>query len=246
MHLLLLIILIIVTPLSYGQKINVREYLPKNMPRLAPTVIEESIKYSPEIVPWYFFSLIEQESCISLTHSKCWNEKAELKNSRENGVGVGQLTRAWDKNGKLRFDNLTSLSKKYSSLREMTWNNIKTRPDLQVRSMILLHRESYKKLNVVKDEFERLAMSDAAYNGGYGHLNKERIACGVLKNCDPQKWFGNVENIKTIKSQKKQKIYGNQSMWQINRTHVKNVMTVRMEKYGWYIIENYFPLPHPE
>ena len=170
------------------------------MPRLAPTVIEESIKYSPEIVPWYFFSLIEQESCISLTHSKCWNEKAELKNSRENGVGVGQLTRAWDKNGKLRFDNLTSLSKKYSSLREMTWNNIKTRPDLQVRSMILLHRESYKKLNVVKDEFERLAMSDAAYNGGYGHLNKERIACGVLKNCDPQKWFGNVENIKTIKN----------------------------------------------
>lgn len=71
---------------------NLKEYIPKNVERLGPTVYKEYKKFDPrDMYPWYFYSLIEQESCITLTHSKCWNEKSQLKNSREQGSGVFYL-----------------------------------------------------------------------------------------------------------------------------------------------------------
>ena len=36
-------------------------------------------------------ALIEQESCISLTHSKCWNSASRLKTEKEEGIGLGQF-----------------------------------------------------------------------------------------------------------------------------------------------------------
>lgn len=217
---------------------NVKEYIPKGVDRLTD-VVHKEIKKVPQVDPWYFYSLIEQESCISLTHSKCWNEGSRLKTKLEEGAGLPQITRAYDKKGKLRFDNVAILNKKYRDLKEMTWDNIYKRPDLQVRSMVYLFKEGFDKLFIVKDKFERTAMSDAAYNGGYGHVNRERIACGVLKKCDPQKWFGNVANIKTVKSQKKISIYGNKSAWDINREHVTNTLKVRLAKYEAYYKERY-------
>lgn len=218
---------------------NIKEYLPSGVERLTDIVYKESQEIIPEIYPWYFYSLIEQESCITLTHSKCWNEKSELKNSREQGTGIFQLTRAWDAKGKLRFDTLTDLSKKYGLLKDLNWNNVKTRPDLQIRAGLLLSKENFFKLYTVTDINERIAMTDAAYNGGIGHTLKERVACGILKGCDPQKWFGHVENIKTVKSQKKIKAYGNKSAYEINREHTRNVMTVRLLKYKNYVINKY-------
>ena len=219
---------------------NLKEYIPKNVERLGPTVYKEYKKFGPrDMYPWYFYSLIEQESCITLTHSKCWNEKSQLKNSRENGIGLFQLTRAWDKNGKLRFDTLTDLSRKYKDLKELNWNNVLNRPDLQIRAGILLSKENWNKLSPVTDVFERHAMADAAYNGGINHVLKERTACGLLKGCDPQKWFGHVEKITTVKSQKKIAAYGNRSVWTINREHASLVMNTRLSKYQRYVLTHY-------
>lgn len=81
---LILFFLFLNANLSFG--VDVNEYIPKNVPKLAPTVYKEAVQNVPDMYPWYFFSLIEQESCITLTHSKCWNEKSQLKNSREQGV----------------------------------------------------------------------------------------------------------------------------------------------------------------
>lgn len=39
----------------------------------------------------YVGGLIEHESCISLTHSRCWNSAARLKTEKEEGAGLGQF-----------------------------------------------------------------------------------------------------------------------------------------------------------
>lgn len=140
----------------------------------------------------------------------------------------------------MRFDTLTDLSKKYKGLKALNWGNVLNRPDLQIRAGILLSKENWNKLSPVTDKWERHAMADAAYNGGINAILKDRTSCGLKKNCDPQKWFGHVEKITVNKSQKKIKVYGNKSPWDINREHVKMTMKVRYPKYFWYVIQNYY------
>lgn len=198
-----------------------------------PEVIKASNEIFPEfILPSYFGALIEHESCITLKHSRCWSPTSELKTSREQGVGLGQLTRAWTKTGSLRFDSLGDIRKKhYNELKELSWSNIKQRPDLQIKAIILMWKDNYVRLPSSISDYERIAMADAAYNGGYGDLLKERKYCGLKKDCDPNYWFGNIEKT-CLKSTRK--LYGNRSACDINRHHVHDVMEVRLNKYIYY------------
>lgn len=181
--------------------------------------------------PFYFPALIEQESCISLTHSKCFNPRSKLKTSREEGAGLPQLTRAYKTDGSLRFDTLTELRKRHmTELKELSWSNVYQRPDLQIRAMILLFRTNYQGFSSIKDSYERLAFSTAAYNGGKNGVDNERRTCGLAKDCNPQYWFFNTENY-CSKSNTPLKEYGNKSICQINRTHARNVLSKRMPKY---------------
>jgi len=213
--------------------VDVKTYIPTNAYSLLPVVKEEVDIYMPNTPSYgYFGSLIEQESCISLTHSKCWKPTSELKTKREQGVGVGQVTRAYNADGSIRFDKLTELKTQYKAqLKEMSWLTIKERPDLQIRAIVLMTNEAYKALPEVTDEMERLAMADAIYNGGKGGLNKERTTCGLKAKCDPKIWFKNVE-LNCMKSKKP--IYGNRSACDINREHVTNAIQVRRAKYEKY------------
>lgn len=217
--------------------VSVKTYVPKNAFEHLPTVKKEQERLLPDFkYPEYFGGLIEHESCISLTHSRCWNSKSQLKTKREFGLGLGQITRAYNANGTIRFDSLSEMRRIYATeLKEMSWNNIANRPDLQIRTIILMTIGNYNKFYTVKDEFERLAMTDAAYNGGVGHTLKERQQCGLKKNCDPQKWFGNVEKI-IVKSTKP--LYAGRSAFDINRHHVKDVLYTRMPKYKPYLNPN--------
>lgn len=114
-------------------------------------------------------------------------------------------------------------------LKELTWNNIYSRPDLQLRTMVLQNRGNYKYFSPYShNETEALAFADAAYNGGLGGVNTERRACKMASWCDPTKWFGNVEKL-CMKS--KVALYGNRSACDINRYHVKDVLLVRSNKY---------------
>lgn len=179
-------------------------------------------------------SLIELESCITLKHSRCWNPKSKLSTKRELGVGFGQITKAYKQDGSIRFDALKELRVKHrKELAELTWESIESRPDLQLRAVVLKSKDNYTyyKNDRVSNEVA-LHFGDAAYNGGIGGLDKERRACNLSKTCNPNVWFENVENY-CLKS--KAVLYGNRSACDINRHHVKEVMLVRLNKYRKFL-----------
>ena len=171
---------------------------------------------------------MEHESCISLTHTKCWNPKSRLKSAREEGAGLGQITKAYTSTGKIRFDALEEIRNKHVELRELSWYNVYSRPDLQLRAVVLKMRDNYQYYIRYTDIENALAFADAAYNGGIGGLDNERRACKISQNCNPAFWFNNVENF-CLKS--KAALYGQRSACQINRYHVKDVLIVRAPKY---------------
>lgn len=204
---------------------------PRALP-LIPVIQKEASTYLPEVkTVWYFPGLIEHESCISLKHSKCWNPQSELKTSRENGIGIGQLTRAWASDGKLRFDNLATYRKLYpKELGELDWATFKDRPDLQIRTMIFMVRDDYRKIKGARDEEQRLKMTDSSYNGGRGSMENSRKACHLTKGCDPGVWDNNVEKHCT-KSRTPMPGYGGRSPCDINLHHVRDVFDTRMPKF---------------
>lgn len=176
----------------------------------------------------YMPGLIEHESCITLTHSRCWSPTSRLKTSREEGAGLGQLTRAWAADGSLRFDALDELRSMHPELRALSWANIYTRPDLQMRALVLKVRGDFQALRAVADPLQRLAMADAAYNGGISGLQRERRACQMAAGCDPGRWWGHVER-HCLKS--RAALYGGRSPCDINRHHVADVINIRAPKY---------------
>lgn len=211
---------------------DIKTYIPERAYQHLPTLKEEIVKFAPEIqTPWYFAGLIEHESCIGLKHSKCWNTMSQLKNSREQGLGLFQMTRSWDAKGNLRFDNLTTLSIKYRThLGEMTWSNYSQRPDLQIRSGILLWMEGYNALPGMSTDLERIAASSSAFNGGLSHVRKAREICALKANCNPKLWFNNTEYY-LPKSRTPDPRYGGQSMYSINVKHPRDIIFNRMDKY---------------
>lgn len=235
---LLALFLLLVCTATYAQ--NVKTYIPARAFALLPIVQLEANRLSPEITtPEYFGALIEHESCISLMHSRCWSSVSELKTQREQGVGLGQITRAYTKTGALRFDSLAELRNQHTAeLRELSWSSVKQRPDLQIRAIVLMTKGNFRALYPVQSYQERLKMTDAAYNGGLGGLRSERRACGLSANCDPQLWTGNVELL-CLKS--KAALYGQRSACDINRHHVSDVTQTRMSKYSMHIKQVQIP-----
>lgn len=197
---------------------------------LAPVLHEEIGRHWPELDrPWYIPALIEHESCITLTHRRCWAPDSELRSQREQGLGLGQLTRAWHPDGRLRFDALDEMRTRHpAALGALDWSTLRQRPDLQIRAVVLMSRDNWQALRMVQDPVQRLAFTDAAYNGGLGGVQRERRACGLKDGCNPQRWFGHVER-HCLKS--RQPLYGGRSACDINRHHVVDVLTVRMPRY---------------
>lgn len=196
---------------------------------LAPMLKAETARGWPEL-PWphYVPALISHESCISYTHSRCWAPTSRLKSAREEGAGLGQLTRAYRADGSLRFDALAEMRDRHPALRELDWATIYQRPDLQIRTLVLMSRGNWHELRGVDDYWERLAMTDAAYNGGMGGLANERRACKLRAGCDPQRWWGHVEKV-CLKS--RAALYAGRSACDISRHHPRDVLLVRMPKY---------------
>ena len=195
-----------------------------------PILKQELSAYWPELKQRSFVGAqVEQETCISLTHSKCWNELAELKTPREHGVGLGQLTVAYDAQGKVRFDTMATLKAKHpKELAALSWQNWKD-ARLQLRALALMQRDQCAVIKDYASERDHLDFCMAAYNGGLGGLNSDRLSCRATKGCDASKWFGNVENT-SLKSKTIIPGYG-RSAFQINREYVKNIDVVRQPRY---------------
>lgn len=213
---------------SYAQ--DIKTYIPTNAKKYAPMLRQQQLKIWPtHAMPEALAGLAEQESCINLKFSSCWNPTTKLDTSRELGAGIDQITKAYNADGSVRFDMLSSLVKEHpQELAGWNWNNVFVRVDLQLASLVLLNQDNYKALYMVKDPVARLHFTDSAFNGGLGGVNNDRRACGLRKGCDPQKWFDNVEKTCT-KSTKP--IYGTRNACDINREHVKNVFQLRSPKY---------------
>lgn len=226
--LVIVALLLVFSPRASAQ--DVRTYIPPAADEHLPALVAEIDRWWPDH-PYraYFGGLIEHESCISLRHSRCWNPTSRLKTAREEGAGLGQITRAYRVDGTLRFDALQEMRDRHAGLRELTWANVYRRPDLQVRAVVLKSRDDYRTLaRVVNDPMAALAFADAAYNGGLAGVQKERRACGLRDDCDPQRWFSHVEHV-CLKS--RQPLYGNRSACDINRAHVRDTLLTRAPKY---------------
>ena len=208
---------------------SARAQVPERALQYLPTVAAETRTHWPELpLPAYVPGLIEHESCITLRHSRCWSPTSRLKTPREEGAGLGQLTRAWHPDGRTRFDALAELRDRHAALRGLDWATIYQRPDLQIRALVVMSRGNWQALRLVQDPMQRLAMTDAAYNGGLGGVQRERRACQVAAACDPQQWWGHVER-HCLKS--RQPLYAGRSACDINRHHVHDVLKVRAPKY---------------
>lgn len=203
--------------------------LPQGFALYGKVLRQEQQRYWPNHPkPAILAALIEQESCPSLTSRQCWNPAASLNNAREEGAGLGQLTRTYHANGKLRFDSLTAVRTMYAKdLQELSWANIYQRPDLQIRAMVLMNRDAANAFRATPP-MAMLAFADAAYNGGTAGVQRERRACKLTAGCDSSQWFGHVEH-HCLKSRKA--LYGKRSACDINREHVRQVLQVRMFRY---------------
>lgn len=205
--------------------------LPPNAITYLPMLQAEQVRAWPDHpAPSVLASLVEQETCISLKHSRCWSPAAKLKTAREEGAGFGQITRAWGKDGATRFDTIDAAKALDPGLASLTWSNVYSRPDLQMRAMVAMNRDCYLRAGrLIEDAGNKLCFCDAAYNGGWSGMQTERRACGLSAGCDPKQWFGHVEQ-HCLKSKVKWQGYG-ASACDINRDHVRNVIVIRRAKY---------------
>jgi hypothetical protein len=201
--------------------------LPAGFYTYGATLRAEQRRYWPDHPdPAALAALVEQESCVSLKSPKCWNPGARLKTDREEGAGMGQITRAYRADGSLRFDALADLRDQYGQeLGGLSWDTVYQRPDLQLRALVLMSRDAARPFRA---SAAWLQFGDAGYNGGVAGVQKERRACKLSAGCDPAQWFGHVE-AHCLKS--RQPLYGNRSACDINRQHVRGVFIERRPKY---------------
>lgn len=224
---------------GYSHATNVKTYIPTKAWELRDDVKDAIDSIFPEIPEYNFIpALIEHESCISLTHSRCWSSNIGLNTSREKAVGFFQLTVAYDANGNVRFDTLSDLARRYKNeIGELTWKNAVSRPDLQIKAGVILVRENFNYFRDVKDPIARLHFTDAAHNAGAGNIGKERRACGLAAGCDPQYWIDNTER---YCQRSRKPLYAGRSACDITQHHVRDVFFTRLPKYKEkYIV---FPL----
>lgn len=197
---------------------------------LLPVLHAQQIAYWPGMpMPSTLGAQTEQETCPSLKSRSCWNTHAELHTSREQGVGLGQLTRAFRADGSTRFDALQEMVDAHpKDLAGLSWTN-RYDAALQLRALVLKDHDGFQRILNTASPQDRLAMAFSAYNGGLGGVLSDRRMCAATAGCNPGIWFGNVERT-SLKAKTAVPGYG-ASFFSVNRTYVVNVMRVRRVRY---------------
>lgn len=208
---------------------NVRTYVPAGAVTLAPVLATVQRQVWPEApAPWTLGGLVEQESCISLTHRRCWNSRAELKTSREYGFGLGQITIAYRADGSERFNTFTALQQEHQALRDWVFAD-RYNPEKQLLAIVLMVRSGWSRIKGAATADDHWAFTLSGYNGGTGDVIRDRMLCHNTTGCDPARWFGHVE-LTSFKSKVSMPGYG-RSTYAINREHARNILTLRRDKY---------------
>lgn len=201
-----------------------------NFERNFPKFKEVVTQYYPEHIGKadYFAAQIEHESCAS--KSKCWNERSQLftyedlmsGKRREYGFGLGQITIT------NRFNNFEEIKKKNSNLRDWRFDQ-RFDAKRQIIALFTLNNICFNQVKFAEPGDDRYAMMFSCYNGGFGHIIKDRQLCIQKKGCNPNKWFGHVE-LDSVKSKVRKQGYG-KSFFEINRDYPKDIMFSRNKKY---------------
>lgn len=203
---------------------------PQALTHLPTLVLTQRSIWPDAPVPHFLAGQVEQESCITLTHPRCWNPNVELKTACEYGFGLGQTTIAYDcrsGTGKVRFNKWAELRTRYPSLRTWTWEN-RFDAALQLTALVEMDKALYAKFAFVEPPRERLGFALSGYNGGEGATLQDRMLCGNTPSCDKNLWFNNVERV-SFKSRVPNKGYG-KSAFDINREY-PHLVDSRMQKY---------------
>lgn len=208
---------------------DVRTFVPLGAATYAPILAVTQKGTWPEVPePFTLAGQVEQESCISLRHSRCWNPRAELKTSREYGFGFGQITTAYKADGSVRFNKFEELRAAYPSLAGWAWND-RYKADFQLKALVELDRTLFNRLADVPLLPDRWAMTLAAYNGGLGGVLQDRRLCSNTAGCDSTRWWGNAERT-SLKTRRVNAGYG-KSAFEINREYPHLILQVRRDKY---------------
>lgn len=197
--------------------------IPKAALPLLPILAAEIASHAPNLPLPVLAGQIEQETCITLTHAKCWNPRAELKTAREYGVGLGQLTKT------AQFDNIEAAKALHASLAAWGWSD-RYNATYQIRALVLMDARELASLAPAADTpDDAIAFALSAYNGGRGGVFKDRTICAATAGCNPRRWFGHVERY-SFRAQKAVHGYG-KSFFEINREYVRNILGVRQARY---------------
>jgi len=200
--------------------------LPTNAVKYLPTLKAEQRAYWPNMpLPSALGAQVEQETCISLRSPRCWSPRAELKTDREQGVGLGQITRT------ARFDSLAEVrASNRKALAGWSWDKASLYDArYQLRAMVLMDRRCFDVMVGTASTMDRLAMAFSCYNGGAGGVNSDRRLCRATAGCNAAKWFGHVEHT-SLKRKTAVAGYA-KSFFKINREYVRNVLIVRRPRY---------------
>jgi hypothetical protein len=161
---------------------------------------------------------------------QCWSTHAQLRTSREQGIGFGQFTRTWNSVGALRFDALAEIVRAHPhELAGLSWSNPYD-ATLQLRALVLRDRDIYAAVDGAASFEDRIAFTLAGYNGGTGSVRSDRLMCEATPGCDPSRWRGNVERT-SLKARQTVQGYG-QSFFEINRGYVREILLVLRPQYA--------------
>jgi hypothetical protein len=165
--------------------------LPANAIKYAPALVSETKRFWPEFQPISLFAgQVEKESCTSLKSQRCWTPYAELKTTRERGVGFGQITVVPG-----RFDALQEMvDANPVALKGWAWNTPSLYdPELQLRALVLKNKTNWNRITGMATNQDRVDAMLIAYNGGLGNVVTSRRMCAATPGCDSTRWRGHAE-----------------------------------------------------
>ncbi len=157
---------------------------------------------------------IEQESAG-------WNERAELKTSREYGFGLGQITVT------SRFNNFKAAQRIFKDWKWEDRFNVK----YQLGYAVITDRSNFKEVSrLFRDDDSRWRGSLVAYNAGYGTVLQRR-ALAIRTGVPHDRWAGGLDQVAMPYEQKL--LYG-RPLAKMRNEYPHIICDVRAPKYlGW-------------
>jgi hypothetical protein len=162
---------------------------------------------------------------------KCWNPKVQLKTSREWGIGLSEVTIAYNKDGTVRFNNFVEAKRKYKE-QLAGWNfegEAKYEAKYHIIYSVLEDKSNFQRMKMLfVSDIDRWAGTLVSYNAGAGRVNSRFTICKITPNCDKGKWFGGLDTVASLAE--KNLIYGVSLQQRVN-DYPRDVIFIRSLKY---------------